>query len=221
MKKQLFIFLLGSLVIHLSAQEDPQAKTILDKVSVKNTHYKTIKADFKYTVSSIQTQEPSRSESGKIILKGDKYHLQLTTTDILSDGKDVYTYLKGPNEMNIIKVESGKKDQGSFFLSNPRDIFKAYQDFKPKLVKETMAGSTLCYEIDLYPINLKTAPYSRIRMHIEKASLQIVDMKLFQKDGTQFLLELSSFQPNTEITDQEFEFDRKKYPKTQVNDMRF
>lgn len=223
MKKQLLLLIVSTMGVIATAQEDPQSKVILDKVSAKNTSYKTIKADFKYTVSSAQSQEAPHSESGKIVMKGNKYHLILKTTEILSDGNAVFTYLKGSNEINITKPESSDKgkDQGSFFLSNPKEIFKAYKDYKSKFVKENTIGNTVCYEIDLYPINIKNANYSRIRMHIDKTTLQIVDLKLFQKDGNQFFLELSSFQSNTEVANQEFVFDKNKYPKAQVNDMRF
>ena len=142
------------------------------------------------------------------------------SSDITFDGKSIYTYLKEAKEINITKPEPSKTNNGEFFFSNPRDLFKVRNDFKPTLVKETNIGATLCYEIDLYPINLKTN-YSRIRMHIDKTTFQIVDTKIFMKDGTQHLIEFKNFQPNIDMADSEFLFDQKKYPGTEVNDMRF
>jgi len=58
-------------------------------------------------------------------------------------------------------------------------------------------------------------------MLVQKTTYQIKDIKLFLKDGTQFILEFSNFSPNTELPDKEFVFDSKKYPNAEVNDMRF
>jgi outer membrane lipoprotein-sorting protein len=220
MKKQLAFMLLSLLGCYVFAQNDPQAKTILDKVNAKNKSYKTIKADFKFTTTNTQ-QNQTNSESGKLLFKGDKYHATLTNSDIVFDGKSVYTYLHKENEINITKPEPAKIEKGDFFISNPRDIFKIYdKDFKSKLIKEDVVNGTPAYEIDLYPIDLKTK-YTRIRMEINKSNFQIINIKVFAKDGSQYFLEFSNFATNTEISDTEFVFDTKKYPNAEVNDMRF
>jgi outer membrane lipoprotein carrier protein len=207
-------------VINLFGQNDPQAKAILDKVASKNNSYKTIKTDFKFTTTSIQN-EPVNTESGTILIKGDKYHLTLSNSDVVFDGKSIYTYLNKENEINITKPEPSRKENGDFFFTNPRDIFKIYsKNFKAKLIKEITIGSILYYEIDLYPIDLKTK-YTRIRMHINKSNMQILDLKIFLKEGTQQYMEFSNFLPDTTISDNEFTFDSKKYPNAEVNDMRF
>jgi outer membrane lipoprotein carrier protein len=219
MKTAILIIAVVFANISVLAQNDAQAKSILEKVSSKNNGYKTIRSDFKYTLTSLQ-ETKSHVENGKILMKSDKYHLILAASDITFDGKSIYTYLKESNEINITKPEPSKEENGDFFFSNPRDLFKIKNDFKSKLIKETNVGTSLCYEIDLYPINLKTN-YSRIRMHIDKNSFQIVDTKLFLKDGTQHLIEFSNFKANIDIADSEFVFDQKKHPRSEVNDMRF
>jgi outer membrane lipoprotein-sorting protein len=206
-------------LIPVSAQSDPEAKTILEKVSSKNNSYKTIMTNFKYTITSMQDNE-THTEKGKIAMKGDQFHLSMGNTDITFDGKNIYTYLKEANEINITKPEPSNTSNGDFFLSNPRDLFKVKNDFKAKLNNEINIGSITCYEIDLYPVNLKTK-YLRIRTHIDKNTFQIIDTKIFMKDGTNYLIELSNFQPNINISGTEFLFDQKKYPGAMVNDIRF
>ena len=219
-KIALFVLLVVSMYIYIPAQTDNKSKQILDQSSAKNNDYKTIKADFKFATTNLQNDK-SAHESGKIWMKGDKYHLTMSNSDITYDGKAIYTFLKESNEVNITKSTPSKKDKGDFFFSNPRDVFKIYsKDFKSKLIQEMSVGMILCYEIDLYPIDLKTK-YTRIKLHIDKSNLQIIDLKIFQKDGTQYLMEFSNFAANTDINDTEFTFDAKKYPKAEVNDMRF
>jgi outer membrane lipoprotein-sorting protein len=220
MKKTISFICLSLMACYAIAQ-DNQAKAILDKVNSKNSSYKTIKADFKFTTTSPQN-ETLTTESGTVKFKGDKYHITMTNTDIVFDGKSVYTYLHKENEINITKPEAPKAEKGDFFFSNPRDIFKVYnKDFKSKLIKEDVLNNNIpIYEIDLYPIDLKTR-YTRIRLHIHKNTMQILSMKAFLKDGSNYFLEFSNFSPNSEIADSEFNLDTKKYPNAEVNDMRF
>jgi outer membrane lipoprotein carrier protein len=201
-------------------QNDPQSKSVLEKTSTINNGYKSIVSDFTYSSSNTQTKE-STSENGKITMKGDKYHLSFNNSEIYFDGKDVYNYLPKANEVTITVPEPSKNEKGMFLISNPRDIFKFYtKNFKSKLVKETAVKGKTCFEVDLYPIDLKTV-YSRIRMHIDKTSYQIIDIKIFQKDGTQQTLEFNGFKANSEVPDSKFVFDQNKYPGIVVNDMRF
>jgi len=111
------------------AQDDPEAKSIIDKVSTKNNSFKTIRSDFKYTWASMRDNQ-TQSETGKIALRGDLYHLIMAGSDITFDGKSTYTYLKESNEINITKPEPSKAGNGDFFFSNPRDLFKIKNDFK-------------------------------------------------------------------------------------------
>jgi outer membrane lipoprotein carrier protein len=220
MRATFFLLMFGALATQAFSQNDTKAKTILDKVASTNNNYKTIKASFKFTTTTVPKSE-TQVESGTILMKGDKYHLTFSNTDIVFDGKSIYTYLKKPNEINITNPEPTKVDKGDFFFSNPRDIFKGYnKNFKSTFIKETTINKTVCFEIDLYPADLKTK-YTRLKMHISKTAYQITDINMFLKDGTQYLLEFSNFLINNELSDNEFVFDTKKFPDAEVNDMRF
>jgi outer membrane lipoprotein carrier protein len=200
------------------AQND--AKSVLDKVAAVHNGYKTIQSGFKFSTTSPDNNEP-RTETGKIFLKGDKYHLAMADMDVLFDGKGIYTYLPKSKEVNITKPEPAKKEKGDFFFSNPRDIFKGYnKNFKSTFYKENDTSNPAYYEIDLFPIDLKTK-YTKVRMLIQKQSFHIVNITLFLKDGTKLFLEFTNFLPSEDIPDKEFIFDSKKYPGIEVNDMRF
>jgi outer membrane lipoprotein-sorting protein len=219
MKKTIVFICLG-LLTYPSIAQDNQAKSILDKVNAKNSGYKTIKANFKFTITGT-INDAQNAQTGSIMLKGDKYHITMANSEIVFDGKSVFTHLLKENEINITKPEPPKTEKGDFFFSNPRDIFKIYnKDFKSRLIKEETTNNIPTYEIDLFPIDLKMK-YSRIRLHINKNNLQILDIKVFLKDASQYSIEFSNFTPNGEISDSEFLFDTKKYPTAEVNDMRF
>ena len=218
---RLFYSILLTLLIGVNSYSQDDSKLILDKVASINNGYKTFKVDFKFTPNTNEPAGQSKVESGRLQIKGNKYHLTLSNSDIVFDGKSIYNYLKEPNEINITKPEPSKVDNGEFFFSNPRDIFKGYnKNFKSTFIKETNINKNICFEIDLYPIDLKTK-YTRLRMHIIKTTYQILDIKLFLKDGNQHLLEFTNFAGDSQLDDKEFVFDPKKYPNAEVNDMRF
>lgn len=214
----IMILLSGYLLV---AQDDSKSKPILDKVASVNNGFKTIRTDFKITSTTSVPNDQPQIESGKIFMKGTRYHLLLSKSDVIFDGKSVYTYMKDANEINITKPEESNADKGDLFFTNPKDIFKGYnKNFKSTFIKETNINNVPSFEIDLYPINLKTK-YIRIKMHINKSTYQIINIKIFFKDGSQHLLEFMNFSPNVNMDETEFIFDSKKYPNAEVNDMRF
>jgi outer membrane lipoprotein-sorting protein len=221
MLKQLSLILALALIfIQAQAQSDPQAASILEKSAKKIDSYKTIKGNFTFYTYLPQTKEP-QTEKGSFSMKGAKYHLLMAKSEIVYDGKDIYTVLKDANEVNITKPEPVKNVKGNFFLSNPRDVFKLYnKNFKSKLIQEIEVSQKLCYEIDLYPKDLKTQ-YQSIRVHVEKSSLHIVNMQMKFKDGTRQMLQFDSFTPDKGVVDSEFKFDESRFPGVQMNDMRF
>ena len=119
---RLFYSILLTLLIGANTYSQDDSKLILDKVASINNGYKTFKVDFKFTPNTNEPAGQSKVESGRLQIKGNKYHLTLSNSDIVFDGKSIYNYLKEPNEINITKPEPSKVDNGEFFFSNPRDI---------------------------------------------------------------------------------------------------
>lgn len=220
MKKIIASYILALAIFTVNAQNDPQAKAILDQVSAKNKAFKTISTAFTITGTSTQNADKT-TQKGTLLIKGDKYMIKLPDSEVYFDGKDVYNYLPASNEVNISKQQPSGSKGDDIFISNPRDVFKIYQkDFKNKFVKETTEGGKQVYEIDLYPVDLKKK-YSRIRLHIEKSSNQILSMRAFFKDGFQYAITFDKFEANKEIPDNTFVFDKSKYPNVEVIDLRF
>ena len=106
---------------------------------------------------------------------------------------------------------------------NPQTYFNlSSKNFKSKLVKESTQDNRKAYEIDLYPIQVKTTKYSRIRLTVEKSTLQIVSMQAFLKDRTQYAL---SFKPynvlQTALHDSFFTFSAIDHPGVEIIDLTF
>ncbi|OFX25508.1 MAG: hypothetical protein A2033_17895 [Bacteroidetes bacterium GWA2_31_9] len=191
-----------------------KAKDILDKVSAKMKTFTTVQADFVSTMENLQ-DDIKETLKGTIKLKGNMYKLEISGTEIFTDGKTMWTYLKDANEVNI--SEPDPNDDSSL---NPAKIFKIWEsDFKYKFVKESFENALALYEIDLYPIN-KEKTYSRITLKIDKDKLTIASIKYVGKEGNNYTINIQKFTPNNPFTDNMFTFDEKSHPGVEKIDMR-
>jgi outer membrane lipoprotein-sorting protein len=221
----LFLLISGFVNIQLQSQNqksqndsyqsvDPKAKQILDQVSAKTKSYKSIEAEFSISLNNKQ-EKVNDTKKGKIFIKNNKYKIDLTASTIYYDGKTQWTYMKDPNEVNISTPDPN--DDNSL---NPAKIFIVYEKgFKIKFINEKFEKNHALYEIELYPIDIKKE-FSRITLQIDKDKMQIFSMKRFGRDGTDYYIEIGKFEVNKEMDESLFLFDKAKYPKVEINDMR-
>jgi len=210
--KSLFILLLAGVTSYTAfAQEDTKAKEILDKLSAKTKAYKTIKADFQFTMVN-KAEETNESQSGKIELKGDKYILTISGQDVISDGNSMWTILKESKEVQINEIDEEDEDAIS-----PNKIFTLYEEgFKYKYVKEDKG----MHIINLYPKAAAEKSFHRITLYINKAKNEISKVKVYGKDGTTTTYSIKSFTPNSTIPDTKFSFSKTKFPGYEIIDLR-
>ncbi|PIP55407.1 MAG: hypothetical protein COX07_00100 [Bacteroidetes bacterium CG23_combo_of_CG06-09_8_20_14_all_32_9] len=193
---------------------DPKAKTILDKVSEKNKAFKTIEAEFVIIVENKQDKSKD-SKKCKIWIKENKYKIDLASSIIFNDGKTQWTYMQDANEVNVITPDPN--DDSSL---NPAKMFTIYEKgYKIRFINEKFENTRALYEIELYPIDLKK-DFTKITLKIDKTKMQIFSMKRFGKDGTDYYIEVVKIDTDKEMADNLFTFDKTKYPKVEVNDMR-
>jgi len=212
MKKLSIITL--SILISLGsfAQQDAKAKVILDKLSAKTKAYKTIKAEFQFTINN-KAEGINESQIGKIQIKGDKYFLSIAGQDVISNGKDIYTVLQDAEEVQINNVPD--EDEEGFI--NPNTIFTLYEDgFKYKYVKEDKG----LHIINLYPKEVEDKEFHRIALYINKAKNEISKIKIYGKDGALTTYTIKSFVANTTIPDTKFTFNKSKHPNFEIVDLR-
>jgi outer membrane lipoprotein-sorting protein len=215
MKTVLFLFLSVLFVFGIRAQQDPEAKKILDKAAEKTRSLKTIQADFKLTIDD--RKEGLKNESdGKITIKGDKYVMESLGTKIFFDGKTMWTYVKDIEEVTITEPDMDDED----FLSNPAKILTWYdRDFKYRYVQETTINGIRMHEIDLFPKDLNQ-PYSRIKLFVGVNDLFLYSLKSVGKEGVDYGVTINNYVVDKDINDSQFAFDKNKYKKAEIVDMR-
>ena len=221
MKKPFYFFITLFFLLLTShnqfAQDYETGEAILKKVAEKTNTYETIDIKFTLNQESMQTGE-SFTEHGKIILKDKKYKIILEDTEILYDGKTMWTYLISAEEVNITEP---KQDNNALSITNPRRILNIYnEDFKCNYVDDVTIDNTVYHKIDLYPNDLDKK-YSRIRVLVNKETLQIYMSTIFYKDGNRFSLTLSEFNTHKHFPDSIFSFNKEANPDVEVIDMRF
>jgi len=143
------------------AQGSKDASLLIDKISKRYKKFKSIKADFTYSIES-KAEKINEKQKGNIVIKGNKFRLDIAGQTIICDNKTQWTYSKEINEVNI---QHYKPKEGIMKLD---DIFTMYnKGFVSKIgetVKELGRELTI---IELAPKD-KKKNYFKIKLYVEK-----------------------------------------------------
>jgi outer membrane lipoprotein carrier protein len=215
--KQLLSLLFACTLMSVTAQEqDPKAKAILDDLSKTTKSHKTISSDFVLMMYN-KDKKMTEKQSGKVVVKGQMFKLDIPGNAIVCDGKTIWNHNKDAKEVTIKSYDPNNNEQ-----LNPSKIFTIYESgFKFKYDKKKKVGTALCHVIDLYPTNeQQKKKYHTVKLYVDKTKKQVVQMKIMMKDGTMNAYEIKSFSPNLEISDASFVFDTKGFKPDQIIDER-
>ena len=97
-------------------------------------------------------------------------------------------------------------------------IFFRVGENKSKFVRESFQYGTTVYIIDLTPVEGKS--YYKIRVIIDKIKDQLLEITIFDKNGSTYSYIINRFTPNIEIEDSYFTFNAEDFPDVDVIDMR-
>ena len=208
------MMILGNLSIN--AQQDPEAKQILDKLSDKTKSHKSISTDFEVAFKNLKDNIQNTSK-GNIVIKGDKYRLNFMNTVAFFDGKTVRNYL--PEVREVIITEPVPVDADIF--KNPKRLFTIYEnDYKYQLIEQIEEGKKSYALIDLYPIDMEE-DFSRIRLQVNTDDYFLKSATIFGKDGSHYTIAIDNYKTNEKFDDSYFTFNEKEYPNIEIVDMRW
>lgn len=224
MKRLLLYLLLTGLASNQAfAQKDAAAKKILNQVSARYRSYDVVKADFTFTYENQQAGTKD-SQSGTMISrsKANKYKVTIFSPEdklavdeeIISDGKNQWTYVKKNKEVELSEVDNSKESM------NPAQIFTIYeQGYKYVYNGDAKVDGKLCQVIDLTPED-ENKPFFKIRLSIDKAKKQIFSAMIFDKNGSRFNYIIRTLTPNIKVPESTFTFDKRNYPGVELVDLR-
>jgi outer membrane lipoprotein-sorting protein len=212
--KRISILILAMFLFQgINAQGDKKAKDILSGVSAKYKSYKSMKAEFSYTLENPQAKI-KETQAGSILLSGAKYRLAIAGQEIICDGKTVWTYMKEAKEVQVNDVDPNAEG------IKPSEIFTMYEKgFLYKFVDEKKVAGKVQQNLELTPTD-KTKEFFKIKLTVDKASKQIVKSIIFDKNGNRYTYSIKTFSPNFAVNTGSFMFDAKKFPGVEVVDLR-
>ena len=193
---------------------DPEAKKVLDAVSAKFKTFKAVQAKFSLSIENVSGKVMA-NKSGNVYMKGTKYRISVTGQEIYCDGINVSTYDKSANELTITKIDPTAN------TITPQKIFTNFydKDFLYKLNGDKIIKGKTIQEIELTPVD-KTKTFFKVLLYVNKKSSTITGAKLFEKAGNRYTYTVSNLNGKANISDTQFVFDAKKYPGTEVVDLR-
>jgi outer membrane lipoprotein carrier protein len=216
MKRILLFVIVYVLVNTLTGQDtekgDKKSNEILDRLTKKTEAYKTIKAEFVYVMKNTEAGIDEKKE-GTLFVKGDKYRLLIAGQVVISDGMTTWTYIKDADEVQINSVENSEES------ITPNKLLTSYnKDYKSKFVKESFQYGTTVNIIDLTPLEGKS--YSSVRVIIDKVKDQLLEITIFDKNGSTYAYIINKFEPDIAVSDTQFTFNKTEFPGADVVDMR-
>lgn len=216
MKKIVLSLLVAAGFVSASyAQTDAKAKAILADVSKKYRSYDVVKTDFTFILDNPQAKI-KETQQGTLIVKAkaNKYRVTMTNQELISDGKNQWTYLKEDKEVQVTNADNNGD------ALNPAKIFTVYEKgFKYTYIGESKVGGKVFQMIDLAPTDV-TKSYFKIRLGIDKTAKQIGSVVIFDKSGNKYTYNVKKIIPNVKVPESTFAFDTKKYPGVEVVDLR-
>ncbi|MBA4139149.1 MAG: outer membrane lipoprotein carrier protein LolA [Segetibacter sp.] len=204
MMKKLYYLLVALVMIagSVDAQNDANAKKVLDAVSSKLKTFKGITANFSY-VSKSRSGKVNSNVAGKIAIKGQKYYIKQGATEIFSNGAKTWNY-NGNNEVTVSTPDADNQTlTPQKLLSNFYD-----KDFTYRLVSS--AGNY--NEIEMNPTD-KRKNFQKVNVFVDKAKMMITKAKILDKSSNTIEFALNSINTNANISESTFVFDKSKYKK--------
>lgn len=128
-----FAFLVSVLFSILStAQSDPAAEKLANKVLDKLNGYTNVVVSFRYVLEN--TNENIKQETrGDVTIEGEKYILNLMGSQRIFDGEYIYTII--PEDEEVIISRFNESDEAEITPSKMLTFFESGYDFKMDIVK--------------------------------------------------------------------------------------
>ena len=213
-KLYIAMVLLISSSIVVAQKNDPAAKQVLDAVSAKFKTFSSVQAGFAYKVENGAGKALS-NKNGTVWMKGNKYKVSFGGQEIFSDGKTVWNYDKSSNEVTINNIDAS----GSTLT--PQKLFTNFydKDFLYLLNGEKKVGSKTLQEIEMTPTD-KSKAFHKVYLQVDKTAKTIYSTKVLENGGNRYTYTVSTMKTNAPLADNQFVFDKSKYPGVEVVDLR-
>ena len=202
--------ILLAFALNAKAQFNPEAIEIIKPVSEAIINNSGIEADFTFKLVDRQT-EAETLDSGKMVLKGDKYILSIMGTRTIFNGTTQWVHLLDEEEVTI----STPLPDDAMELT-PYTAFNMYKKgFRFKIIEQANNIAT----IDMFPEN-KDLPYFKLRIVLDTKDKKYKQIVASGRDGSDIYIDIKAYKTNLNLRDEMFVFNESKYLDVDVIDMR-
>src|SRR5574343_189148 len=179
------------------APADKAADKLLNVISNRYKNFKTIKADFIYSIES-KAENMSEKQKGSIYVKGNKFRLDIADQIIMCDNKTVWTYSKEANEVQVNNYDAKKAP------IRLDDLFTMYdKGFLSKIMETKKDGKNEVALLELTPKD-KKKNFFKIKLTVDKTNQTITKSQVFEKSGTIHTYTVTNQYPNIKLEDKFF-----------------
>ncbi|MGB0523768.1 MAG: LolA family protein [Flammeovirgaceae bacterium] len=191
------------------AQQDPNAKRVLDAMKNKYESYSAFKISIVQDLLN-SSDKVMNSIALKATVKKNKYIIELADQIIYNNERTIWRYL--PDEKEVTIHNNNSEEEGEDLFQSPSNLYKLYKDgFKYKMVASAKVGNTTCDVIELSPIDRDQFDFFKVKLFVSKTDKTLKQWTVFEKDQdtlevARYRYKVTKFTPNIKVTDQNFSF---------------
>jgi len=205
------ISILLALIITTTFFAQNKAENLLNEVSKKVKAYENISVDFKYELNN-ESENIKQATKGDVIIKDDKYVLNVLGVTRIYDGKTLYNI--SPEDEEVTISSENTEDEGTITPSKMMSFYEDGYTYKMDIL-QNVNGRKIQY-VNLIPID-SSSDIKNVLLGIDATTKHIYNLIEIGKNGTKTTLTVNSFKTNQAIPKTLFTFDKSKYPDYYIN----
>lgn len=190
----------------VSAQNN--AETFIRLLVNQLKSHKNVEMAFNYQISPDE-KTVIEGQKGQAWLQGEAYKVELADQHTLSDGKTIWTYLIGDEEVMISNATDGVDNTPLKLLTSLDESYVA-----------TLSGMDPQSGTATVELANPKGQYKRVTLKINMKKTELKSADIYMEDGSKAVITIEEMKFDQELGEKFFTFDTKKHPKVDVIDMR-
>ena len=201
-----------------AAESDPEAVTLLEGIRKKYDAFSSMRAHFRLDIAF--PGQPVESQAGQISRKGDNVRFKIGSQEGIINQQAAYIIQHGNKEVMINNLPDPTEMTG---VLTPQTLFNFYQgdDYVLAMVGNETADGKTVRAIELKPLDRDASEFTKMRVLVDPAKKEIVNVKAFSRDGSSFTFHLDRTETNPALAANTFTFEKSDFPGYHVEDLRY
>ena len=193
------------------SQNSKKAEALLNDVYNKAQAYENISVDFKYVLENV-SENIKQETRGDVVMKGDKYLLNILGITRLFDSEKLYTI--SPEDEEVTISSDNSEDENTITPSKMMSFYKEGYMYEMDIIQD-VKGRKIQF-VKLNPIDTNSE-IKEIFLGVDAKTKHIYKLIEVGKNGTKTTLTVNSFKTDEPISKTLFTFDESKYSDYFIN----